>query len=142
MDTGVITAIVTSSGAILSASIIFFLTKRYERRRDWREKKLVHYQELLSSISGLVVEKGNKHDADKRFATAANTIALVAPQSVIKALMDYSKHIINPDNQGSETEKHNRLLADLLLAVRKDINLTSKDDKASFAFFLINIRAK
>jgi hypothetical protein len=142
MDTGVITTIITASGAILSASIIFLLTKRYERSRDWREKKLIYYQELLSSISGLVVEKGNKHEADKRFATAANTIALVAPQYVIKALMDYNKHIINPDDQNTGSEKHNKLLADLLLAIRQDIDLTTKDNKTTFSFFLINIRAK
>jgi len=141
MDASVITAIITSSGAIIVAALTFFLTKRHERLSEWRQKKLDHYKELLSAISDLAVDGINKDKANIRFALATNTIALVAPQYVIKALMDFHAEI-KYTNKNRTHEKHDQLLIELVLAIRKDVKLTSKDNKKTFDFHLIGSAPK
>lgn len=141
MDSSITTAVITSSGAIIVAALTFFLTKRYEQLSEWRQKKLEHYKELLSAISDLAVDGIDKVKANKRFALAVNTIALVAPQNVIKALMEFHGEIKH-SNKNRSLENHDRLLMDLLLAIRKDIKLTSKDDRTTFDFHLIGSSPK
>ena len=70
------------------------------------------------------------------FALATNTIALVAPQYVITALMAFHDEV-KFSNPNKSPEKHDKLLIELLLAIRKDIGLSMKDDKDTFTFHLI-----
>lgn len=141
MDASVTTAIITSSSAVILAALTFFLTKRSERLSEWRQKKLDHYKQLLSGISDLAVDGIDKNEANKRFALTVNTIALVAPQSVITALMNFHDEI-KFSNQNKSRENHDRLLIELLLAIRRDIKLTSKDNRKTFIFHLIGSSPK
>lgn len=136
METSIATAIITSGSAVLIAAFTFYLTKRYEIRREWRQKKLEHYKEFLSAISDLAVDGIDKDKANKRLALAANTISLVAPQNVITAWMNFHQEI-KYSNPNRTLEKHDKLLVELVLAIRRDVNLTSKDDKKTFVFRLI-----
>jgi hypothetical protein len=136
METPIITAIITSGSAILVAALTFYLTKRYELRREWRQKKLDHYKEFLSAISDLAVDGIDKEKANKRLALAANTISLVAPQNVIIAWMNFHQEI-KYTNPNRTLEKHDRLLVELVLAIRRDVNLTTRDNKKTFVFRLI-----
>ena len=136
MDASITTAIITSSGAVIVAALTFYLTKRYEIRREWRQKKLEHYKEFLSAISDLAVDGIDKEKANKRLALAANTISLVAPQNVIEAWMSFHQEI-KYTNPNRTPEKHDQLLVELVLAIRRDINLTSKDNRKTFVFRLI-----
>ena len=83
-------AIISASASIIVAAITFLLTKRAERKDALQLRKLKHYQELLCSISDLAVDDIDKTEANKSFAKAVNTIALVAPQFVIKAFDELS----------------------------------------------------
>jgi hypothetical protein len=136
MESAIVTAIITSGSAVLVAALTFHLTKRYEIRREWRQKKLEHYKELLSAISDLAVDGIEKGEANKRFSLTANTISLVAPQQVITALMNFHEEI-KYTNKNFTREKHDQLLIELILAIRRDVNLTSKDNKKTFVFRLI-----
>lgn len=78
----------------------------------------------------------DKDEANKRFALAANTVALVAPQYVITALMNYHD-FAKFSNQNKSIERHDMFLKELLLAIRKDIGLSSKDNIDTFNFHLI-----
>ena len=74
-----------------------------------------------------------------RFALAVNTIGLAAPQYVINALMAFHDEVKFSNPQQSQ-ERHDKLLNDLVLAIRKDIGLAKGDDVGTFKFHLIGPR--
>jgi hypothetical protein len=141
MDSTILVAIITVSGSILVAAITFYLTKSHQLKVEWQHEKLNHYKVLLSSLSDLAVDGTDKEEANKRFALAANTISLVAPQYVITALMNFHDEV-KFSNKNRTPERHDQLLRELLLAIRKDIGLSSKDEISSFNFHLIGSAPK
>ena len=136
MDNSILVAIVTASGSILVAALTFYLTKRHQLKVEWQREKLNHYKVLLSSISDLAEDGIDRGEANKRFILAFNTIALVAPQYVIKALVNY-QYETRTSNPNPSLENHDRLLKELLLSIRKDIGLSRKDNPDTFVFHLI-----
>jgi hypothetical protein len=141
MNEPIIVALITVSGSILVAALTFYLTKSQERSIRWRNEKLNHYKVLFSALSDLAVDGTDKKEANLKFALAANTIALAAPQYVIEALMTFHDEVkfSNPDKS---PEKHDKLLNELLLAVRKDIGLAVGDNVKTFNFHLIGSAPK
>lgn len=136
MGSPIIVAIISAFGSILVASIMFFLTKRHERKAEWQQQKLQHYKALLSAISDVAFDGSDKVKANEQFALTANTIALVAPQYVIDALMAFHDEV-KWSNRNRTAEKHDELLNKLFLAIRKDIGLSSKDNPKTFSIHLI-----
>jgi hypothetical protein len=136
MDHTVFVAIIGASGSILVAALTFVLTKWHQLKVEWQHEKLNHYKVLLSSLSDLAVDGTDKREANMRFALAANTIALVAPQYVIAALMAFHD-AVKYSNPNKSPEEHDRLLKELLLAIRRDIGLATKDNRETFHFHLI-----
>lgn len=146
MDANIIAALITAFASVLAAALIFYLTKRHEMKVQWRNEKLNHYKVLLSSISSLGVDRIDKDEATMKLALAANTIALVAPQYVISALMAYLEELIQSRTKDRHNtlfkDRHNTLLRKLLLAIRKDIGLADGDNADNFNFLLITIESK
>lgn len=136
MNPTILVAIITASASIVVAALSFVLTKAAERRDVLQQRKLSHYQDLLSAISDLAIDYVDKEKADFKFAKAVNTIALVAPQEVIAALMDFHSEI-KYSNANKTMEAHDHKLRTLLLAMRKSLNLPFKDDPQTFNFHLI-----
>lgn len=134
MSNSIVVAMITVSGNVIVAALSFFFTKYYERKTDWQRLKIEHYTEFLTAMSGIVEQRGSSVEAHCRYADAANTIALVAPQCVIKAMMDFHDEV-GTSNQDKSRERHDRLLRCLLLAIRKDIGV-SKDRPDTFVFRL------
>lgn len=99
-------------------------------------KKIDHYKKLLTAISGLATVGEDWARANNEFALAVNTIALVAPQYVIEALMNFHNEI-KYSNQNKSPERHDALLQKLLLAIRRDIRLSTKDNPDTFVFRLV-----
>jgi hypothetical protein len=129
-------AIVAPVVALATAVTTFALNEYAKRRADWRQKKFEHYQRLLLALSGHV---GNRTVAPKireEFAESFNSIALIASQEVIACLLEFHDEI-SERNTSPSREQHDRLLTDLLLAIRKDVGLSSKDHGGSFEFRLI-----
>lgn len=141
MEGSIWVAVITACGSIVVAAVTFYLTKKHQLKVEWQHEKLNHYKVLLSSLSDLAVDGTDKEDANKRFALAANTIALVAPQQVITALMNFHDEV-KFSNKNKSAERHDQLLKKLLLAIRKDIGLAAKDDIANFNFHLIGSAPK
>jgi len=141
MDNSVLVAIITVSGSFLLAAVTFYLTKRHQLNMEWKHQKLNHYKVLLSALSDLAVDGLDKDDANKRFALAANTIALVAPQFVITTLMNFHDEV-KFSNKVRSIERHDQLLKELLIAIRKDIGLSVKDNVDTFNFHLIGSAPK
>lgn len=141
MNDAIVVAIITASGSLVIAAVTFYLTKRHELAVQWRNEKLNHYKVLFSSLSDLAINGTDKDDANRRFALAANTIALVAPQYVINALMAFHDEV-NFSNPNPSPARHDELLKELMLAVRKDIGLAKGDDGMSFNFHFIGSAPK
>jgi hypothetical protein len=141
MNDAVLIAVITSASAFIGAGLSFYLNKRHERIAEWRQKKLDHYKLLLTGISDLAVDGINKDEANKRLALAVNTIALVAPQSVIEAWMKFHDEIRH-GNPNPSLENERKLLVELLLEIRKDVGLTSSDNPKTFKFKLIGASPK
>jgi hypothetical protein len=141
MNDSIVVALIAASASILVAALTFYLTKMHEHAVQLRNGKLNHYKVLFSALSDLAVDGTNKEDANMRFALAANTIALAAPQNVIDALMAFHDEVkfSNPDKN---PELHDELLKDLLFAVRRDIGLAKGDNRATFNFHLIGSAPK
>ena len=141
MNEAILVAIIAASGSVIVAALTFYLTKRHELAIQWRNEKLNHYKVLFAALSDLAVDGTDKDDANKRFALAANTIALAAPQYVIIALMAFHNEarFSNPDKSA---QRHDKFLNELLLAVRRDIGLAKGDDGATFKFHLIGSSPK
>jgi hypothetical protein len=135
MNDAIVVAIISASGGLLVASVTYYLTKRHELSMQWRKEKLNHYKVLFSSFSDLAVDGTDKTEANLRLSLAVNTIALVAPQYVVNALMAFHDEV-KFSNENRLPERHDQLFKELLLAVRKDIGL-SKGDDDNFNFHLI-----
>lgn len=136
MDSGILIAVISAAATAAVAAMSFYLTKRHELTVAWRNAKLEHYKLLLSAMSDLAISGVDKDDAHRRFASAVNTIALVAPQHVIDALMTFHDEI-KESNRNISVERHDELLVRLLLAVRRDMGLAKGDNASTFKFHLI-----
>jgi hypothetical protein len=137
MDTSIIVALITIFGGVIA----FILTKRHEIKSEWKKEKLNHYKVLLSSLSDLAVDGMDKNKANEKFALAVNTIALVAPQSVVNVLMEFHDYV-KFSNKDKTAEGHDKLLVKLLLEIRKDIGLSKKDNPETFNFHLIGSKPR
>jgi hypothetical protein len=136
MNTQIFVAIITVAGSILIASLTFYLNERSRRSAKWQQKKLDHYQQLMLSISGLVVDGPYKDKTNENFSLACNTSALFASQEVVTALMRFHDEI-KLSNPHRTQQGHDRLLKVLLLAIRRDIGLSRKDHPRTFEFHLM-----
>lgn len=134
MDTNILVAMITVFGSILVASLTYYFTKRFQTKTEWQHEKMNHYKVLISAMSDLAI--ADTKEANERFSLASNTICLVAPQYVVSALMKFHDEIMRSDPNESG-EKHDVLLIELLLAIRKDIGLSKSDNKDTFVFHLI-----
>jgi hypothetical protein len=141
MDQTILVTVITGFVSISVAALSFYLTKRAERKDALQQRKLIHYQELLSSISDLANDGTNKVEADLKLAKSVNTIALVAPQSVINLLMEYYDEI-RISNPNRTNENHDQKLKALVLAIRKSIQLPFDDDPDTFNFHLAGVKLK
>ncbi len=140
MDYQIIVAIITAGAAIIVAVVSFFLNESAKRKTEWQQKKFGHYQNLLLAISDLVIDGKNKTKANQDFSTASNTIALIAPQKVIDALMAFHDEVKWANRDSASPERHDELLKNLILLIREDIGLSKNDDSKTFAFHLIGSR--
>ena len=120
MEGPIFAAVIAAAAAVIAPSLSFYLTKREERRARWRDEKLAYYRELLAALSEIV---GTASAPQKeRWAHAANTVQLIASETVLAALHDLLDEIAE-SNPNRSVEKHDCLLSTLVLCIRKDIGL-------------------
>lgn len=130
MTTPFIAPLLGLFGSILVAVFTYWSTKKRERDAEWRKEKIVYYKSFVESLSGIV--EGNEiPEGHKLYAKATNNLLLFAPQSVIEALNAFRLEN-SVSNKDRSQEKHDALLAALLLAVRQDIGVHPADDPATF----------
>lgn len=131
----VISAIVALSVAVLT----FSLNEQANRKSDWRQKKFGYYQELLDSLSGIAGDGSDWNTANDMYANAYNKVGLIASQEVVDCLVKFQAEI-DRDNPNKSKEAHDRLLKNLIMAIRKDIGLSKKDNLDTFPIGFIKAR--
>lgn len=137
MNYQIIVALIAAIATIAVAATSFFLNEHAKRKAEWRQKKFAHYQELLQALSELAIDGKNKRQANFDFSAASNTVVLIASQEVVTALMLFHSEITRSNKDNFSLERHDKLLQKLILAIRKDIGLSKKDDPDTFDFHLI-----
>lgn len=130
METATTTALIAFLGSLLVAVLTYWTTKQREREAEWRKEKLAYYKAFIESMSG-TIEGDATPEGHRSFAKATNNLMLFAPQAVITALNDF-RHEIRISNPTPTREKHDRLLAVLLLEIRTDIGVSPEDDPGTF----------
>lgn len=132
-------ALITSFGPIAATVATLWATRNSKLQLAWRKDKLHRYEELLDALSCLAIDGEDWDDANVRFAKAATTITLVAPQYVVTALMEFHDEI-KFSNQNKTQQGHDDRLNLLLLAIRRDIGTAAGDDSRTFRFHFIGAR--
>ena len=130
MAAEIATALIAASGALALAGATYWFTKKREREAELRKEKLEHYKEFVASVSGIITHESTP-DGQRAFSRACNKLNLIAPQSVIEALQNF-QHEIRGTNTNPSRERHDKLLSLLFLEIRKDLQVTPKDDETSF----------
>ena len=123
-------ALIGLVGSIVAAALTYWFTKRREREAEWRKEKLAYYKAFVESLSG-IVEGDESPEGHKLFAKTTNNLLLFAPQAVIESLNAF-RNEIRVSNPNRSLEQHDRLLAALLLAIRRDVGVAPTDNPATF----------
>lgn len=134
MEPPIVTAIIALFGSLVAAVLTYWFTKRREREAEWRKEKLAHCKTFIETLSG-IVEGDSSPEGHRAFANATNNLLLFAPQSVIAALNEF-RFEIRISNTNRTQEKHDRLLAALLLSIRRDIGVSPEDEPETFKAIL------
>lgn len=142
MDTTitVISAIVI---AIVSSYVTNWFTRRTRLEAEWRIDKIRHYRELLDSITEVMSLPENFDEVHRRYARVCNAVILIAPQKVTDILFEFYKgqqdrFFKDPDDglEDNFITDQKILLKRLVLAIRKDMRITPRDDPDTFKFKL------
>ena len=131
MSAVVLVAVIGALSSIFLAAFAYWTTKRKEREAEWRKEKLTYYKAFVESLSATVGADATP-EGHRTFAKATNNLLLFAPQSVIAAV-DAFREEIRVSNTQTTRERHDKLLALMLMAIRKDIGIHPKDDPDSFS---------
>ncbi|HCI12734.1 MAG: hypothetical protein A2063_02720 [Gallionellales bacterium GWA2_60_142] len=130
MSATLITAIVGGFVSLAVAFLTYWSAKRREREAEWRKEKLAYYKAFVESMSG-IVEGDATPEGHRLYAKTTNNLLLFAPQPVISALNAYRSET-SISNQRRSQEEHDKLLAVLFLAIRKDIGVSPEDNASTF----------
>ena len=136
MDVGTVSTSIGAIGAILVAGVTYYLGKAKDREAELRSQKFLHYKELIDALNG-IVGSDPPWENQRRWARAANTLALVASQEVLSALTQFQEatKISAPQHI---RRLHDERLATLLLAIRTDLAVQPRDNQETFDFTLWN----
>jgi hypothetical protein len=137
LDTSILVAIVSVFGSIAVAAMGYWLSQKQRLDEERRKLMVEHYRELLDAMSDSAIAKDKSGPAG-RLARATHAIVLVASQPVISALMalmDFS----SPRNRPLFTqEEYDRLLKELMLAIRSETGIKPADKPETFRFHLFS----
>ncbi|HEV3300299.1 MAG TPA: hypothetical protein VG055_11685 [Planctomycetaceae bacterium] len=131
MSAEIATTVITVSGGLAVAGATYWFTKKREREADLRKEKLQHYKDFVAALSG-VISGESTPDAQRAFSRACNSLNLIAPQAVIKALREFQEEI-KVSNTDRSKDRHDRLMSRLFLEIRRDLQVAPNDDESTFA---------
>jgi hypothetical protein len=132
-----VNAVASAPVAIIAVVVTNWLARRREHEADWRKLKFAQYQEFVLALSGIVNERSSR-EGQARYSDAVNSMALIAPMDVLKALTAFQSEISYMNKTRSQ-ESHDRLLDPLFRAMRADIHPRHAREPAEHTFKLLGI---
>jgi len=132
--TPIIVAVITAGAGVIASALSFFLTKMKEREAEWRTQKLNHYKAFMVALNAIVGPPAPVEDR-VRFADAANNLFLFGSKDVLVALRDFLD-VTADSRTRADLDRHDELLTNLILAIRKDIGITGALLPEDFEFRL------
>lgn len=130
-----ITAGVSATTALLAVFLTYLLTRRREHETDWRKVRLEQYQNFMLALSE-ITEGRSTSEAMRHYTDALNSLSLVAPIAVLRALRNFQDEI-SCRNVRRTDEAHDRLLNVLIREMRRDIHPSTPNDDSDFKFHLL-----
>lgn len=128
---------VSALSALAAVVITYVLTRRREHEADWRKLKLAQYQNFVLALSGVVQGRATL-DAHRKYADAVNSMSLVAPTPVLKAL-DAFQQEISFANRNRVRGRHDELLDVLFRAMRNDVHPGRAANHDGYTFHLLGL---
>ena len=128
--TTVLAAFIPIVGSVIVAALTYLFAKKKEREAEIRREKLEHDKAFAVSLSGVLAGESTD-EGQISFATASNNLDLIASQEVLQKLQAFQAEI-KITNPSPERGKHDKLMSELFLAMRKDLNVSPEDDPATF----------
>lgn len=138
-------ALVIAGGLFASAftaSISYFFTKKHQLKMEERRLKEEFYKNFIKALSDVAIDNKND-DAQKRLSECFNTSLLIADANVVAKMMGFHD-LIRMENISRNPDewltKHDELLTDLIIAMRKD--LMGKEKIATVLFPKVHLVGK
>ena len=136
MNVDLLVGIISAAAAIVAVVVGYVFSRRSDREADWRRLKLEHYKEFFLALSGIMGSRSTPAN-QIRYSDAVNSLSLVAPPSVIRALYAYQDET-NFSNRDFSAERFDRLLNALIREIRRDVH-PSRSDDPSLRFQFIDV---
>ena len=121
MHTEVILATVGAFVTMLTAIVTNYLTKKNQLKFEERKLKEEYYTNYVKAISHNVLMKTDHEELDD----AQNRLILIGSSDVVRILMQFHDKI-KPSAPPLSFDEHNRILTDLIKAMRADLYGTKK----------------
>ena len=121
MHTEVILATVGAFVTMLTAIVTNYLTKKNQLKFEERKLKEEYYTNYVKAISHNVLMKTGHEELDD----AQNRLILIGSSDVVRILMQFHDKI-KPSAPPLSFDEHNRILTDLIKAMRADLYGTKK----------------
>lgn len=140
MDTQLLVAIIAGCVTIVTVTLGYGLSKRKDREDERRKLKIQHYEEFTKALSQTVVSRVpqgviDTKQAQQKFADTINTLIVVASPEVVIAVYNLLDEI-SESNKNKSSDNHDRLLTELIKAIREDIGVSNKGFEPEFRFHL------
>lgn len=119
VDTAILLATISTATALAVAALTYALNKRRDRETEWRGLKLQHYKEYVAALSGVVGQRSTPA-AQARYSDAVNSMVLVAPPEVLRALYAFQDEVSFSNPRPSKAT-HDAALSALMREVRRDV---------------------
>lgn len=126
-DSTILVAFISAATALIVAAASYWFNKRRDREAEWRKLKLDHYKEYVAALSGVVGSRSTPA-TQARYADAVNSMTLVAPPSVLRALYALQDEI-RFSNKNRTKQKDDAALSALLMEIRRDVHPKPPRDK-------------
>lgn len=136
MNTEIIVALVGAFVTILTAIVTNYLTKRNQLKFEERKLKEEYYTNYVKAISNNVLMRDDHAELDD----AQNRLILVGSTEVVRILMEFHDKI-KPSAPPLPGAEHDRILTDLIKAMREDLYGSKKINNGYPTIHLSGLRS-
>jgi hypothetical protein len=134
MNATLLVGIISALTALILGIASYSLNRRRDRDLEWRKLKLEHYREYIAALSGIAGRRSTG-EGQARYSDAFNSLVLVAPVSVLKALYAFNDET-RISNPARTPQRYEQLQNALIRELRRDVHPALGESSPDF--FLID----